>query len=126
MNKRLPLIFAMMLVAIGVLLSTLLRSRPEFDLSALLAANGLMFVLSLLAWVMLRRNVGQRPQVFVRGVYGATMLRLFVCMIGILTYALIKKPNVHKPTLFVMFGIYAIYTIVETVAFSRQARKMQG
>jgi hypothetical protein len=110
---------------VSALLYLMHRGEPKFDLTALLAANGLMLVLSLAAWAMLRRHVGERPQVFVRGVYSATMLRLFVCLAGILAYALIKRPDVHKPTLFVMFGIYAVYTIVETMAFSRQARKMQ-
>lgn len=125
MNNRLPLVFILICGIITALLWLLLRDKPEFDFTALLVANGLMLLLSLAAWAMLRRNVGERPQVFVRGVYGATMLRLFVCLIGILSYALIKKPNVHKPTLFIMFGIYAAYTIVETMAFSRQARRMQ-
>ena len=125
MNARLPIIFILVCAAISALLFAVVREHPQFDLTGLLIANGLMLVLSLAGWVMLRRNVGERPQVFVRGVYGATMLRLFVCLVGILSYAMIKKPNVHKPTLFVMFGIYAVYTIIETVAFSRQARKMK-
>lgn len=125
MNNRLPVIFIAISVAISLMLYVLHQSRPEFDFTALMVANGIMLVLSLLAWGMLRRNVGERAQVFVRGVYGATMLRLFVCLIGILSYALMKRPAVHKPSLFVMFGIYAVYTVVETMAFSRQARRMQ-
>jgi hypothetical protein len=125
MNNRLPIIFIAIFVALCVILYVVHQSQPAFDFTALLVANGIMLVLSLAAWAMLRRNVGERAQVFVRGVYGATMLRLFVCLIGLLSYALIKRPAVHKPTLFVMFGIYAIYTVVETMAFSRQARKMQ-
>jgi hypothetical protein len=38
---------------------------------------------------------------------------------------MIKKPALHKPSLFIMFGIYAVYTIIETMTFSQQARKMQ-
>lgn len=124
MNARLPIIFVLILAVVSAVLVAIARSHPAYDLTALLIANGVMFILSFAAWAMLRRNVGERPQVFVRGVYGATMLRLFVCLVGIMTYALMKRPAVHKPTLFVMFGIYAIYTIVETAAFSKQARKM--
>ena len=125
MNARLPIIFVLILATVSAVLMTIARSHPAYDLTALLIANGVMLVLSFAAWAMLRRNVGERPQAFVRGVYGATMLRLFVCLVGIMTYALMKRPTVHKPTLFVMFGIYAIYTIVETAAFSNQTRKMQ-
>jgi hypothetical protein len=125
MNNRLPITLVLVCAALTGLLILLFRQRPEYDLTALLSANGIMFILSLAAWVILRRNVGERPQAFVRGVYGATMLRLFVCLVGIMSYALIRKPNVHKPTLFIMFGIYAVYTVIETMTFSQQARKMQ-
>lgn len=125
MNNRLPITLVIVCAALTALLFLLFRQRPEYDLTALLSANGLMFILSLAAWAILRRNFRERPQAFVRGVYGATMLRLFVCLVGIMSYAMIKKPNVHKPTLFIMFGIYAVYTVIETMTFSHQARKMQ-
>lgn len=125
MNNRLPIVLVLVCAALTALLIILFRQRPEYDLFALLSANAIMFVLSLAAWAILRRNVAERPQAFVRGVYGATMLRLFVCLVGIISYAMIKKPAVHKPSLFIMFGIYAVYTVIETMTFSQQARKMQ-
>lgn len=123
MNARLPILFVLIAAALTALLLMLSRSYPEYDLTALLSANGIMLILSLIAWVIQKRHVAERPQAFVRGVYGATMLRLFVCLVGIVTYATIKRP-VHKPTIFLMMGIYAVYTIIETVAVSSQARKM--
>jgi amino acid transporter len=125
MNNRLPIALILVCAALTALLILLFRQRPEYDLTALLTANGIMFILSIAAWAILRRNVSERPQAFVRGVYGATMLRLFVCLVGIISYAMIKKPALHKPSLFIMFGIYAVYTIIETMTFSQQARKMQ-
>lgn len=125
MNNRLPITLVLVCAALTALLFLLFRQRPEYDLIGLLSANGIMFILSLGAWAILKRKVGERPQAFVRGVYGATMLRLFVCLVSIMSYALIKKPAVHKPSLFIMFGIYAVYTVIETMTFSQQARKMQ-
>jgi hypothetical protein len=125
MNNRLPIALIIVCALLTAVLLILFRQRPEYDLTALLTANGIMFILSLAAWAILKRNVGERPQAFVRGVYGATMLRLFVCLVGIISYAMIKRPAVHKPTLFIMFGIYAVYTVIETMTFSQQARKMQ-
>ena len=123
MNRRLPLVFILIFLVVAAVINLILGRQPGFDLPALYAADVLMLLLSLAAWAMLKTNVDSRPQAFVRGVYGATMLRLFVCLVGILSYALLKKP-VHKPTLFVMFGIYAVYTVVETMAFSRHARRV--
>lgn len=121
--NRLPAVIC----AICALLTGMILAITHFypaDQPALLVSNIIMCLLSLGAWYMLRRNVGERAYAFARGVQGATMLRLLVCAGGILIYALAKRPNVHKPTLFIMFGIYAVYMIIETLAFSRQARKV--
>src|SRR5689334_4710163 len=106
MIARLPLILIILCAAIAGGVYVLRQSDPAYDFMALIAADVIMLLLSLAAWTMLRKSVAQRPQAFVRGVYGATMLRLFVCMIGILAYALVNRAHLHKPTLFVMFGIY--------------------
>jgi hypothetical protein len=44
-------------------------------------------------------------------------------MTAILVYVLMFRSNVHKPSVFVLFGIYAVYTILETWALSKMARK---
>jgi hypothetical protein len=124
MNARLPVLLIFISAALMAILSMLFKSRPEYDLTALLTANGILLILSLIAWAIQKRHAAERPQAFVRGVYGATMLRLFVCLVGIVTYAMLKRP-VHKPTIFIMMGIYAVYMIVDTLAASRQARRMQ-
>jgi ABC-type transport system involved in multi-copper enzyme maturation permease subunit len=124
MNPRLPLILILLCGVIAAIVWLLWQNNHAFDLTALMAANIIMLALSLAAWAMLRKSVAERPQAFVRGVYGATMLRLFVCLIGIMTYALMIRAHLHKPTLFVMFGIYMAYTIIETAAFSRTAKKV--
>ncbi len=121
--NRLPAVIGIICALLTSAIFMLWHFYPAFDLTALLIANIIMCLLSFGAYAMLWRNVGERAHAFARGVQGATMLRLFVCAGGILAYALIKRPDVHRPTLFVMFGIYIIYTVVETLAFSRQARK---
>ncbi|MEO6833211.1 MAG: hypothetical protein ABI378_11835 [Chitinophagaceae bacterium] len=124
MNLRLPIILLIAVVALSIFFKLFCDANPGYDFPALMVANLLMFGLSLIGWFMLRRRSNQRAQVFVQGVYGTTMLRLFVCIIGILAYALINKPNVHKPSLFMMFGIYIIYMAIETIYFSRITRKV--
>lgn len=126
MNIKLPLLLAIIGVALALFLKIFCDSHPAYDFNALMTANCIMFLLSLIGWYMMRRKANQRAQVFVNGVYGTTMLRLFVCIIGVLAYALINKPNVHRPTLFMMFGIYILYMVVETVYFSKRTRKVEA
>jgi hypothetical protein len=122
MSARLPFLFVAIAFAVAGLILVLPHEKG-FDVTALFVADGIMLALSMGAWVLMRQKVAERPQAFVRGVMGATLLRLFVCFAAILAYALIKRPDVHKPTIYLMFGIYAIFTVVETLVFSRQARR---
>lgn len=124
MTNKLPLFLIILGAAIAGACYLLWRSNPAFDIAALIVADVVMLILSLLAWSMHRRNVAERPQAFIRGVYGATMLRLFVCLTGVLIYALMIRSHLHKPTLFLMFGIYMAFTIIETLVMSQTAKKV--
>ncbi len=123
MSNKLPAVICAICAGLTGAILLLAHAWPAYDRLALLIANLIMCGLSISAWAMLRQKAGAQHYAFARGVQGATMMRLLVCAGGILTYALIKRPDVHKPTLFAMFGIYVVYMAVETIAFSRQARK---
>jgi hypothetical protein len=95
---------------------------PEFHVVALEVANSIMAILTLSAYFIVKRQMNGRAQAFVRGVSGASFLKLMVCMVAVLVYVLINRSHVHKNSVFVMFGIYAVYTAVETVMLSKMAR----
>lgn len=96
---------------------------PAFSFNVLMTGNVLMAILSFLSFVIVRKQMHDRPQAFVRGVYSATFMKLMVCMAALLIYVLIDRKNIHKPSLFVLFGIYAAYTAVETIFLQRVARE---
>jgi hypothetical protein len=124
MNSKFPIVLTAVCAAIAAGIYIFCKNHPEYDMTALLVTDVLMLCLSLFAWRMRQQSVSARPQAFVRGVFGASMLKLFVCLAGVLIYTLAKRPDVHKPTLFTMFGIYAIYSIIETAVLSRTAKKV--
>lgn len=100
--------------------------QPDYDYQALMIANGLLALLSLLSYFMLRQKIKtDRPQAFVNGVYGATLIRLMVCMASILLYLLLNQGQLHKPSIFVMMGLYLVYTGFETLFFARMAKQKQ-
>ncbi len=101
----------------------LLETRaPQYDLGLLMGGNILMALLTVAGYGIVRKQLNSRPEAFVRGVYGATFMKLLVCIGAILVYALVNKPHVHKPSLFMAFGIYAIYTVFETMMLSKMAK----
>jgi len=96
---------------------------PAFDLKALLIGNLMMLSLAILTFIIVKKKVHERPQAFVTGVYSATFLKLMVCLVAIVAYAMMNKATLHKPTLFMMFGIYVVYTAFETAMLMQLAKK---
>ena len=114
------------LIVFAVLSAVFLWMRgplPEYRTALLMTGNGLMALLSIIGQLMVRRQLSQRPQAFVRGVYGATLMKLMVVMGSLLVYLVINRADLHKPSVFMLFGIYVVYTVIETLQMSRLARR---
>lgn len=95
---------------------------PTFSFPLLLGGNILMALLCMLSYALVKKQLRERPQAFVRGVYSGTFIKLFACMAALVIYVIINRPHVHKPSIFILFGVYAVYTIVETMYLSKLAR----
>ena len=52
-------------------------------------------------------------QVFFRSVYGALMIKMFVCAAAVIVYAMAAKPNINKPALYICMALYFVYSFIE-------------
>jgi hypothetical protein len=52
-------------------------------------------------------------QVFFRSVYGALMIKMFVCAAAVIVYAIAAKPNINKPALYICMALYFVYSFME-------------
>lgn len=109
-------------VALSAVFFWLRAAVPAYDFTVLMAGNVIMLLLSLATFFMVTNKIKNSSNAFISGVYSSTFLKLFICVIGIVMYAMINKPNVHKPSLFTLFGVYAVYSAVETWILSVLAR----
>jgi hypothetical protein len=96
--------------------------QPQFSFPVLMGGNAILFLLSIITFSIVSRTFNSRPQAFVQGVSSGSLIKLFVCAGGILIYALVNKPHVNKPQIFVLMGMYAVYSIVENILLSRMAK----
>lgn len=96
---------------------------PAYRFGVLMCGNIIMAILSLLTFFIVKKQMNDKPEAFVRGVYGATFLKLMICMAAILTYVMLDRKNIHKPSLFILFGVYAVYTTVETLLLMKLAKR---
>lgn len=114
-----------LLIILSAVFFWLKTIAPEYHFAALMTANILMAALVTISFAVVTKKLDGSPNAFVRGVYSSTFLKLFVCIAAVLVYALANKPDVHKPTLFILFGIYAVYTVIETVLLSKITREQK-
>lgn len=123
MRKRFLVTIGVVFVLLGAGLFGLKKFVPAIDLVALEIGNCIMALLSLVTYGLVKKQKEGRPEAFVRGVYSSSFLKLMVCMISILVYVLLNRSQIHKPSVFMLFGIYAVYTIMETWLLSKLVRE---
>lgn len=124
MKKYYLLIILLLSILLFGLIYLWCGQHPEYDMIALMVANWLLAGLSVVSYFMLQSKLkAERPQVFVNGVYGSTLLRLMVCMGSIFVYLYLHQGHLHKPSIFAKMGLYIVYTVMETIGLTNMAKK---
>jgi hypothetical protein len=123
MKRQFMISVVVIFATLTAVLYALRINMPAFRFSVLETGNTIMALLCLVTYLLVNKQMDGNTQAFVRGVYSASFLRLMVCMVSILVYVLLNRAHIHKPSVFVLFGIYALYTIAETWLLSRIVRE---
>ena len=123
MKKQYIIVTLIIFIALSGAFYVLKLYMPTYHFIALETGNGIMAILSLSSYFIVKKQMDSRAQAFVRGVYSASFLKLMVCMVAILVYVLINRTHIHKESVFILFGIYAVYTVAETLLLSKLARE---
>jgi hypothetical protein len=124
MGKYLTIIIGVCIALMGLSYGLYSKNPEAYNLTMLLASDIILAGLSIIAYIMTNNALKQtNPNAFIRAKMGSTMLRLFICVAGIGTFAYLngKAPD-SKPTIFLILGMYVIYTIVESAVLSKKGR----
>lgn len=123
MNRNfLLLLFVVFIVLCG--LSYLLQTAvPGLPLSVLLVGNIAIALVTLISHQVAASKIQSRPQAFVGGVTGASLLKMMVIIGLVLLYVLAFRDYYHKGALFVVLGFYMVYTLVEAISLSKLAKR---
>ena len=123
MNKTLISGILIIFIVLSATFYVLSISLPAYQFCTLETGNVLMAGLTFVTWLIVKKQIKERPQAFIRGVYSATFLKMMICMVAILAYVLVNKATLHKPSIFILFGIYIVYSVMETWLLSKLARE---
>ncbi len=124
LKKFSPVLLVFILINILVFIFKKSLHSAGFNISFLLSANVILFLLSFFAFFIQRKGVASTNiNAFIRGVYSSVLLKLFVVVIAIVIYILVMHGEVNIPSLFTAMVIYIIYTSIEVIQLMKLARK---
>lgn len=87
--------------------------KKGFDTDVLIVSNLVLFVLCIVGIYLQQKGLaGTGTPAFLKSVYSAMMLKMFICIIVFFIYAYLTA-DINKPSLFASMGLYAIYTAME-------------
>lgn len=123
-NVFLPVILTFIFLNAFFILFKKLFENNGFDRDMLIISNAILFAVSAAAFYLQKRGLkATNPHAFVRSVYLSMIIKLVICMAGIIVYISYVGNNVNKPSLFLSMGLYFVYTAIEVMALMKAARK---
>ncbi len=124
MGKYIGLVAAVFAALLGLAYFLAGKNPESYNMPMLIGGDAALALLSIMAYVMANNALkNPNPNAFIRAKMGSTMLRLFICVAGIGTFAYMnnKSPDA-KPTIFLLLGMYVVYTILESAVLSKKGR----
>jgi hypothetical protein len=90
------------------------------DNLVLIIANSVFFIINIVAYAMQKKALkNANPNVFIRSVMAGMMIKMAICIIAVMIYALAFKNNFSKYSVFAAVFLYFIYLAVEVRAATK-------
>jgi hypothetical protein len=110
------LLFFLLFLVVSGLFIFLNNLSPaiSFDLVVVLSGNFILLAATLISFLFYRKSLqNNRGQYIVRMMYSALLAKMFICLIAITAYIMVKRSGVDKLAIMLCLGLYLIYTFVE-------------
>jgi len=99
----------------------------NIDADVVLGANLILFIITILTTLMHSKAIkNANPNVFVRSVMGATIIKFFVIAFAVFIYLFLAGENRSVYAVIMSMGLYVVYTIFELQSVFRLNRKENG
>lgn len=97
------------------------------DHLVMIVANSLIFILNVLVYSMQRRALkNTNPNVFVRSVMAGMMIKMAVCILALIIYALAFRRTFSKMSVFASMFLYLVYLFAEVRAAGKLNKQKNG
>ena len=98
--------------------------RWNADTQVLIGANLLLFLITLLSFLMALRGMrNPNPHAFVRSVYGSVMIKLFICIIAAFIYIAMARKSVNTGAVLGFMLLYFAYSFTEAAIVMKLSKQ---
>lgn len=129
-NKK-PPFFPLVLIFIittGLLIVFRVKlARLDIDVNVVLIGNIILLAATLLSFLLYKKSLrSDRPQTFLKFIYGGMFLKMLICLIAAFIYIVVYGKDVNKAALFVCMFLYFLYTFVEVSILLRLSKEQKN
>jgi len=123
-KKFIPVIVVFIFINAFIIIFKSFLLKHGFDDEFLLAANLLLFLLSITGFfIQVKAIQSTNINAFLRGVYTSLILKIFIVMIVLGIYLFITGGKVNTPSLLTSMVLYLSYTTIEVKQLMKIYRK---
>ena len=119
----LPISIAFFICSIGITVGRSLLLRWNTDFGVLLTANAILYGVTYISFILYSKALrNTNIQVFIRMVYGSLLVKMLVCLLAVVLYALLAGP-VNRNAILGSFVLYILYTYLEVKVLLKLSKK---
>jgi hypothetical protein len=120
----LPIIVVFLVLCLIILGLSSILHEWNVDGRVLLGGNAVLFFVTAISyWLHIKSLRSSNPHFFVRMVYGSLLVKMLVCLLAVLIYAL-QTRVVNRNAIIGSFIIYIIYTFLEIRILTQLTKKL--
>jgi hypothetical protein len=110
----LPILLTFLIFSCLILFFRSKAAEWSVDHRVLLAGNGLLFLVTAISFYMYTKGLrNSSAHFFVRMLYGSLLIKMMVCLVAVLIYAMLAGRAVNRNGIIGCFILYFLYTVVE-------------
>jgi hypothetical protein len=122
----LPILVIFLIVTSFSLVFTTRLERWGVDQGLVIVGNIVLFFVTIFSFVLYRKALlAANTHAFIRNVYSGMLLKLFVCIGAAFIYIVIAANQVNKSGIFILMGLYLLYTFLEIRGVLRLSRQIK-
>jgi signal transduction histidine kinase len=95
----------------------------KMDYRVVLIGNSLLFGVTYVSFLLHIKGLrNPNPHVFVRTMYGSLLVKMLICLVAVMIYAMASGGAINRNGIIACFVLYLLYTILEVRILQRLYR----